>query len=158
MRMNARRIPSMTLLATIVLTTGFTGCAILGAPEGVVGGVELPADLSLVLQPGMSKGDVIARFGAPAKHTRLGQVTTLAYYEVYQEGHDRLRLFGTPVGSDHRTQTQLSLVFLDDALIQAWVEISGIGEAPERKWLLGAPKAADVNPAPPAAKPGELPR
>jgi hypothetical protein len=154
--MSVRRIPSMAFLATIVLTTGFTGCAILGAPEGGVAGVDLPADLSLVLQPGMRKGEVIARFGAPAKHTRLGQVTTLAYYEVYQEGHDRLRLFGTPVGSDHRTQTQLSLVFLDDALIQAWVEISGIGEEPERKWLLGAPKAEDDHPAPPPAPPREL--
>ena len=149
MKVNAHRISAKTFVATLALTVGVVGCAILPAPEGVVGGVDLPADLSLVLQQGMSKGDVIARFGAPAKHTRLGQVTTLVYNEVYQHEHNRVRLFGTPIGSDHRTRTQLSLVFLDEALIQAWADVSGIGQEPERKWLLGAPKAEDGSATPP---------
>ncbi len=145
----ADRTPSMAFLAIAALTLTGVGCSILPAPEGVVGGVDLPQDLSLVLQEGMSKGDVIARFGAPAKHTRHGQVTTLVYNEVYQQGHNRVRLFGTPIGSDERTRTQLSLVFLDDALIQAWVDVSGIGQEPERKWLLGAPAGKEGSPAPP---------
>jgi hypothetical protein len=145
----ADRTSSMAFLSTLMLAFTMLGCSILPAPEGVVGGVDLPADLSLVLQEGMSKGDVIARFGAPVKHTRHGQVTTLVYNEVYQQGHNRVRLFGTPIGSDERTRTQLSLVFLDEALIQAWVDVSGIGQEPERKWLLGAPMGNEGNSAPP---------
>jgi len=144
----AHRLSSLALLAAVSSLVGVAGCVTGWAPEGVVGGVDLPSDLSLVLREGMRSGDLIARFGAPAKLTRVGQITTLVYYEVYQEGHNRVTLFGTPVGSDGRIRTQLHLVFFDDALMQAWVDLAGIGQEPERKWLLGAPKAEGDNSSP----------
>jgi hypothetical protein len=129
---------SPAFLATAALTFGLTGCAIVTAPEGVVGGIDLPSDLSLILREGMREAEVIARFGAPPQQTRLGNVTTIVYTEVYQKQHQRLKVFWTPVGPDGRTRTQLHLVFRDDSLTQAWVEVSGSGRESETKWLLGA--------------------
>ena len=145
--MLARRGPAMAFLGAFVLIAAVAGCAVVSTPEGVVGGIDLPSDLSLVLLRGMPSGDVIARFGVPAKRTTAGEVTTLLYYEVYQPGHERLKLFGTPVGSDGATRTQLHLVFFDDALVQAWVEESGAGREPTRQWLVGAPPREGGGPA-----------
>jgi len=134
-----RRATALLALATAAAPLAPAGCSVVHQPEGVVGGVDLPANLSTVLRPGMRAGEVIALFGAPSKRTQVGQVTTLLYSEAYQSGHDRVRLFWSAIGSGDRTQTQLHLVFLDDALVQAWADLSGVGQEPERRWLLGSP-------------------
>ena len=134
-----RPVAGLLLLATAAAIALFPGCSLVHEPEGVVGGVDLPANLSTVLRKGMRSGEVIALLGVPAKRTAIGEVTTLVYSEVYQAGHDRVRLFWSAIGSGDRSETQLHLVFVGDGLIQAWAELSAIGQEPERRWLLGAP-------------------
>lgn len=140
---------SSAFLAAVILTSCAVGCAIERVPEGIVSGVPLSSDLSLILREGVREGEVIARFGAPTQHTRVGNVTTMVYTEVFQQPHHRLELFGSPVGPDARTRTQLHLVFVDDSLIQAWVEVSRNGQESESKWLLGAPKVEGGDSPPP---------
>jgi hypothetical protein len=144
---------SRAILATVALALGGVRCAIVPVSGGVVGGVDLPSDPSLVLREGMPEGDLIARFGAPMERTRAGRITETVYTEVYQNPTNRLRIYQTPAGPDGKTRTRLHLVFLDDSLIQAWVEVSEDGQATETRWILGAPEGESGEPAvPPPAR------
>ena len=129
----------IALLASALLLAGGTGCAVVRLPDAVIDGVDLPAELSLVLRKGMSEMEVIARFGAPAERTRLGGFSSMLYNEVYRPEHNRVELFGFRVNPDPTIRTQLRLVFQDRALTQAWVEESRSGQQPVKRWIVGGP-------------------
>lgn len=129
-----------SLLSAVVLTL-VAGCAIVRMPDGVIKGVDLPADLSLFIRKGMHESELIAAFGAPAQRTSHGGTTTVVYTEVYQRRHHRLEFLGFSVTPAGRTRRQLHLLFQEDALKQAWVEVSGGGRASGTTWLVGAPES-----------------
>ncbi len=136
----AARIP-VALLATLVLAAGGSGCVVLPVPEGVVESLPLPPDLPSVLHEGMHESEVIARLGAPARRVAEGAVTTLLYAEELQREGYRLEMLGFRVSPAARTRTQLHLVFQDDSLTRAWLEVSADGRESETRWLVGRPKA-----------------